>query len=415
MEIMNITSNNLWELPISVTASGVITKTLNTAGTFLDRNIGIKVSTTASTVTETITQISNNTVTSRGEVSWGNGWIAEGGISAATFSNSATSGITYKDISDTTQAPILVSNGYLYINKGYTDNLKISLAKLVPNDATITITNSIESAQILSGYAAYDNNGILLSGNIPTKTAETYYTSTSDRTIQNNQYLSGIQTIKAVKTANISAGNIKYNVIVKVGDDGSAGRIKNVTGTFTGASTVSSGQTAATANKILTGYSAWVNGAEVKGSIANGAGITFDGKTAKVAAGYYATETTANMSLAEITFKGGALTTAFVNADNKVITTAAADDYNNGLTVTTSREAVTYTNTGGYIEPHTSDEIASSKPNDQVNYLKGVKLAAPSSGVAKFDITVPNGSTTDFITFQFQVDTSGNVTVIEPD
>lgn len=132
---------------------------------------------------------------------------------------------------------------------------------------------------------------------------------------------------------------------------------------------------------------------------------------------------------ASLTFSGGALngkaaTATFVNSDNKVISTASTDSYNNGLSVlakgTAGRAAVTYTNTAGYIPAHTSAQNASSAVststwNGTTYYLTGVKLAAPSSGIAKFDITVPNGSTSDFITFQFQVDTSGNVTVLGPD
>jgi hypothetical protein len=79
MATMNTTSNNLWELPISITASGDITKTLNTAGTFVDRNIGIKVSTpkavatvsaskkaTAPTVARTTTTVSGATNVANG-------------------------------------------------------------------------------------------------------------------------------------------------------------------------------------------------------------------------------------------------------------------------------------------------------------------------------------------------------------
>lgn len=322
MVTMNITSNNLWELPITVTASGDITKTLNTAGTFLDRNIGIKVSTpkavatvsaskkaTAPTVARTTTTvsgatnvangnatttapssgyfisiqatapattlditktvntagylgtntqitasaattantgsiyyvpvapstpttsysinsgwntyfdsasdddyhisitpkysntagyvsahtdtnnggtgywkikttsidqgtstISNNTVT-RGAVSWGTGWITTNSISPASFANTATADVTYLDISNTTEAPMLSSSGYLYINKGYTDNLKISLAKLIPdwpNGTSVAVND-----KILSGYKAYDQDGNVLTGSIATITLPT--------------------------------------------------------------------------------------------------------------------------------------------------------------------------------------------------------------------------------------------------
>ena len=85
-------------------------------------------------------------------------------ITSATFDNSATSGHTYTDISST--APILISNDYLYINKGYTNDVKISLAKLVPDDATITASTG--AAYMLNGQSAYDSAGKLVVGSIPT-------------------------------------------------------------------------------------------------------------------------------------------------------------------------------------------------------------------------------------------------------
>ena len=85
-------------------------------------------------------------------------------VTSATFANTATSEQTYTDISST--APILVSNDYLYINKGYTNNVKISLAQLVPDDATITASTG--AAYMLSGQSAYDSDGKLVVGNIPT-------------------------------------------------------------------------------------------------------------------------------------------------------------------------------------------------------------------------------------------------------
>lgn len=85
-------------------------------------------------------------------------------IASASFANSATSGTTYSDISST--APTLISNDYLYINEGYTGNVKISLAKLIPDNATIT--TSTGANYILSGQSAYDGEGNLIVGSITT-------------------------------------------------------------------------------------------------------------------------------------------------------------------------------------------------------------------------------------------------------
>jgi len=44
-------------------------------------------------------------------------------------------------------------------------------------------------------------------------------------------------------------------------------------------------------------------------------------------------------------------------------------------------------------------------------YITGVKITPGKT----FSIQVPNGNTTDYITFVFSVDSSGNVTVAGPD
>ena len=119
-------------------------------------------------------------------------------------------------------------------------------------------------------YLKVNDSGNVEAVALTTKAAATYNTSTSDQTIAAGQYLTGAQTIKAVTTANISAANIKTGVTITVGDANSSTRIANVAGTYTAANTVSSGQTAAAAAQIRSGYSAWVAGAEVKGSMGDG-------------------------------------------------------------------------------------------------------------------------------------------------
>lgn len=115
------------------------------------------------TVSQGTTTVSGTTAT-RGTASWSAGAIAAGSIPAATFANVATANITYVDISGTTAAPVLKSGDYLYINKGYVDNLKISLSRLVPDGASASLTG----AYILKGYSAYDNAGTLIAGTIET-------------------------------------------------------------------------------------------------------------------------------------------------------------------------------------------------------------------------------------------------------
>lgn len=83
-------------------------------------------------------------------------------ITAATYANSATSGTTYTDISES--VPALISGDYLYINAGYAPASKISLAKLVPDASG----DNAPASYILSGYTAYDNDGTLIVGTMAT-------------------------------------------------------------------------------------------------------------------------------------------------------------------------------------------------------------------------------------------------------
>lgn len=118
----------------------------------------------AQTVTETTTTVSGSTAT-RGTRTESAGWkdTAET-LDTAAFANTAASGVTYVDISDTTAAPSLASGDYLYIGAGWTDAVKISLAKLVPDGSNI----HGHADAILQGYTAYDNDGALVTGTIQT-------------------------------------------------------------------------------------------------------------------------------------------------------------------------------------------------------------------------------------------------------
>lgn len=130
-----------------------------------------------------------------------------------------------------------------------------------------SITPTVSAGYISSGTAGTVSVSGSNTKQLATKGATIYNTSTSDQTISSGTYITGTQTIRRVTVLNIEADNIKDGVNVRVGDFASMGRIANVTGTFTDSSTVSTGQTAASAGDILVGYSAWVDGAEVQGSL----------------------------------------------------------------------------------------------------------------------------------------------------
>lgn len=99
----------------------------------------------------------------------------------------------------------------------------------------LTQTN-LSGGNIKPGVVVKVNNGntdvFSVTGSMPSKGAATYYPTTSDQTIAANQYLTGVQTIKAVTQQNLVASNIKKGVTVYVKNG--SGNIFAVTGTWEG-------------------------------------------------------------------------------------------------------------------------------------------------------------------------------------
>ena len=174
------------------------------------------------------------------------------------------------NIATKTSSDLTATDDMVYVPAGYyasQASKSVGTGSVTVGEPTINSSTGLvtATATVTAGYLDSQTKSNTLQ--LTAKGAATYNTSTEDQTIAAGQYLTGAQTIRQVKTVNIEAGNIKYGVNVKVGDAGNSNRIANVTGTFTKANTVSSGQSAASASQILDGYSAWVDGAEVQGSI----------------------------------------------------------------------------------------------------------------------------------------------------
>lgn len=138
----------------------------------------------------------------------------------------------------------------------------------VSSSGLITATTSTSqnvTPTVSAGYISSGTAGkITVSGSktqqLTSKAATTYNTSTTDQTIASGTYLTGTQTIKAVKTSGISAANIKAGTLVKVGDANDDDRIINVTGTFTSDANAKS-------IDIINGKIAYVNGQKITGSL----------------------------------------------------------------------------------------------------------------------------------------------------
>ena len=78
-------------------------------------------------------------------------------VKSAVLSNSETNADEFTE----STAPVLTEDGYLFIEKGYIDNTKISLATLVPDDANITTENA---DKVYNTVKAYDKDGKLIVG-----------------------------------------------------------------------------------------------------------------------------------------------------------------------------------------------------------------------------------------------------------
>lgn len=78
-------------------------------------------------------------------------------VKSAVLSNSEANADEFTEAS----APVLTEDGYLFIEKGYIDNTKISLATLVPDDANIT---SEDVDKVYNNVKAYDKDGKLIVG-----------------------------------------------------------------------------------------------------------------------------------------------------------------------------------------------------------------------------------------------------------
>ena len=90
------------------------------------------------------------------------------------------------------------------------------------------LSNPASASDILSGKQAIGANGQIITGNIPTKSAQTYTPGTTSQTISAGRYLSGAQTIQG--DTDLVPGNIRDGV-----------NIFGVTGTYEGQSGVTIG------------------------------------------------------------------------------------------------------------------------------------------------------------------------------
>lgn len=120
-------------------------------------------------------------------------------------------------------------------------------------------------------------------------------------------------------------------------------------------------------------------------------------------------------------FKGGTVNQpVMAMTGNGANSNIVLSDTNNGVAVVASasatRTAVTYNGAvDGYVKATNgatalaADNTGAS--NTLTKYIEAVRIPAPSSGTNTFTISVPNGSTDEYISFTFTVDSSGNTLI----
>lgn len=146
-------------------------------------------------------------------------------VPAGYYASQATKSVTSG--SATTPATTITANPTISVNSS-TGVITAS------NSKTQSVTPTVSAGYISSGTAGTITVSGSNTSNLSTQAAQTIYPSTSDQTISSGKYLTGTQTVKGVLLTNLSAGNIKKDVVVKVGDSADDDRITSITGTYEG-------------------------------------------------------------------------------------------------------------------------------------------------------------------------------------
>lgn len=104
------------------------------------------------------------------------------------------------DVADAIRTKLGVTDSYMVSELGST--ISNELTKKLP-----TLTNPGTVSDLLGGKELIDQDGNIVTGTIPTKSAATITPGTADQIIASSIYLTGVQTIKG--DSNLVASNIK--------------------------------------------------------------------------------------------------------------------------------------------------------------------------------------------------------------
>lgn len=213
---------------------------------------------TEGTPTATKGTVSNNSVSVTPSVTNSAGYITGGTKNGTVVSVSASELVsgTYsvtssgtKDVTNyasasvpagTVTAPSSISGTSATVSTG-TNTLTLT--------KTVSVTPSVSTAGFVSSGTA-GNSDVSLTASVTTQAAQTIHPSTTDQSIAASRYLTGAQTIKAVTMSNLTAANIKKDVVVKIGDSTDDDCVTSITGTYEGGGSSKNVQVAQSTTRI---------------------------------------------------------------------------------------------------------------------------------------------------------------------
>ena len=221
---------------ISAVPNGTAGTPTATKGTVSNHSISVTPSVTNTTGYITGSTISGTAVTvSASELVSGTRTIAGSGTFDVTNYYTATVARGTATTPETT----ITANPTISVSSGGLITASVSGSK--------SVTPNVSAGYVSSGTAGTVSVSGSNTEQLTTQAATTYHPSTTDQNIASGKYLTGAQTIKAVTTTNLTAANIKKDVVVKVGDSTDDDCVTSVTGTYEG----SGGYDEATIKKFI--------------------------------------------------------------------------------------------------------------------------------------------------------------------
>lgn len=190
-----------------------VTQKTVTAGSMLNGVTALKNDGTG--ITGNIASKSSSDLTASGSTV-----TAPAGYYASSASKSVASG------SVSTPATTITANPTISVSSGGLITASVSGSK--------SVTPTVSAGYVSSGTAGTITVSGSNTSQLTTQAAQTIHPSTTDQTIASGKYLTGAQTVKGVLLTNLSAGNIKKDVVVKVGDSTDDDCVTSVTGTYEG-------------------------------------------------------------------------------------------------------------------------------------------------------------------------------------